>query len=724
MASRYLQQVEDAVDLLIEKIGKNLVVGAPLGAGKPNHLLNAIYLRAQKDSSIKLTIATALTLEKPKGVSELEKRFLAPMVERVFADYPDLIYEIDRRDGRLPENIEIVEFYFPPGKYLNNSRAQQNYVSSNYTHVARDMMDRGVNVLVQMVSRADIDGKNMLSLSCNADVSNDLVPMMRSHQRSVMIIGQLNQNLPFMYGDALVNEDFFDVIVDNPAEYYQIFGPPKMSVSDADFLIGLHASALVRDDGELQVGIGSLGDALIYALCLRQDNNDIYQQVLEQLSIEKKNQEIINHIGGTNKFEKGLFGATEMIVDGFMHLYKSKILKKQVYDHVGLQRLINEGLVTCSFDKKILDLLVERRIISSRLSLDDFNFLTKFGIFKSNLTFKEGLIYLQNGDFLVPDLAEMHEKNEIISKCLGHSLKNGEIVHGGFFLGPQSFYHWLKELSEDQRRLFAMKSVLKINQLYGHEEIDRLHRKNARFINSCMMTTLSGAHVSDGLEDGRVISGVGGQYNFVAMAQELPDGHSILTMRSTRMSKGKLLSNIVFNYGHVTIPRHMRDIVVTEYGIANLRGKTDQEIIKALLNIADSRFQPSLLAQAKAAGKLAKDYTVPKDRQRNDPMLYQTILKRYKQQGFFSVFPFGTDFTETEKMLGKALKGLKADSDKGRLHMLGSIFLSLFSGEKAGHLPLLERMGLTGASNLRLWLFRKLLVNKFNQLGLGIVDKN
>ena len=68
-----------------------------------------------------------------------------------------------------------------------------------------------------------------------------------------------------------------------------------------------------------------------------------------------------------------------------------------------------------------------------------------------------------------------------------------------------------------------MRSVTSINQLYGHEEIDRLHRKNARFINTCMMMTLTGAAVSDGLEDGTVISGVGGQYNFVAMAQE-PSG--------------------------------------------------------------------------------------------------------------------------------------------------------------------------------------------------------
>ncbi len=97
--------------------------------------------------------------------------------------------------------------------------------------------------------------------------------------------------------------------------------------------------------------------------------------------------------------------------------------------------------------------------------------------------------------------------------------------------------------------------------------------------------------MSDGLADGRVVSGVGGQYNFVSMAHALPDARSILCVRTTRTSGGKTTSNIVWNYAHTTIPRHLRDIVITEYGIADLRGRTDHEVIAALLNVADSRFQ-------------------------------------------------------------------------------------------------------------------------------------
>ena len=116
-----------------------------------------------------------------------------------------------------------------------------------------------------------------------------------------------------------------------------------------------------------------------------------------------------------------------------------------------------------------------------------------------------------------------------------------------------------------------------------------------------------------------MVSGVGGQYNFVSMAHALQDGRLVMMLNSHRVKDGVASSNIVWNYGHMTIPRILRDIVVTEYGIANLRSKSDKEIIAALLNIADSRFQADLLAKAKAAGKIPSDYEIPERYRHNTP---------------------------------------------------------------------------------------------------------
>src|SRR5439155_1231998 len=184
---------------------------------------------------------------------------------------------------------------------------------------------------------------------------------------------------------------------------------------------------------------------------------------------------------------------------------------------------------------------------------------------------------------------------------------DGVVLHGAFFLGPKSFDRALREMPPDQIARIQMMPVSFTNELYGEEDRKRRDRVDARFINNTMMATLFGAAVSDGLDDGRVVSGVGGQYNFVAMAHELKGARSILLLRATHESK----SNIVFNYGHQTIPRHLRDIVVTQYGIADLRGRTDAEVAAALIAIADRRFQESLAARAKDSGKLPRDWPVP-----------------------------------------------------------------------------------------------------------------
>src|SRR5258707_14715572 len=174
---------------------------------------------------------------------------------------------------------------------------------------------------------------------------------------------------------------------------------------------------------------------------------------------------------------------------------------------------------------------------------------------------------------------------------------------------------------------------------------------------SCWMT-LFGAAVSDALEDGRVVSGVGGQYNFVAMAHELERARSILLLHATREARGGVESNIVFNYGHATIPRHLRDIVVTEYGIADLRGRTDAEVAAALIAIADARFQEDLARKAKAAGKLPRDWRIPGEALENTPEL---LAARLAPLGL-PAFPLGTDFDADELRLVPALTWLKRNA--------------------------------------------------------------
>lgn len=711
-----MRDVDQLVQSVIARVGRDIRLATPLAVGKANHVINAFYRRAKADPGLKLTIITALTLERPKGKSLLEQRFLALFVDRVFGDYPDLDYELDRLADRLPDNVRVIEFYFPPGKYLHHPKVQQEYISSNYTHVVRDLIDRGANVSAQLLVPSETPDGDTVSVSCNPDVSLDLVDLMHERWRRdgtpYAAIGQINPQLPFMYGDAEVPAATFDYILDDPACYYRPFGTPKLSIPDREYLVGLWLSTLIRDDGELQVGIGALGDAFVYALLLRQQQNDRYRALLEELGAQERFGEIIGRLGDTGLFDKGLFGGSEMVVDGFYHLYKAGVLKRVVYDDLPLQRLINEGLIDHRVASRTLELLLERRAVHSRLSREDFDYLVRFGVLREGLDYRNGEILTGEGEAISADLGDTPARERILAECLGDRLKRGAVVHGGFFLGPNSFYQALRELPSAERRLFNMRSVRRINQLYGHEEIDRLQRKNARFINTCMLVTLSGAAVSDGLEDGRVVSGVGGQFNFVVMAHELPDGRSILNLRASREEGAEVHSNIVWNYGHTTIPRHLRDIVVTEYGIAELRGKTDSEIIEELLMITDSRFQPQLMEQAKRAGKLRADYQIPEQYRDNTPERVLKVIAAHKAEGLFPKFPFGTDFTEAEQRLGGALKALKRKKRSKRL-LLPALLRALFSGSPPEYLrPYLELMGLWTPKSAEEWLFRNLLANE------------
>jgi acyl-CoA hydrolase len=713
------QDLEAIVDEVLRNVGTTINLATPLAIGKANHVINAFYRRAKKDQSLKLTVMTALTLEIPKGKSLLEKRFLEPFTQRVFGDYPDLDYELDRVENTLPRNVQVIEFYFPPGKFLNNPQAQQDYVSSNYTHAVRDLMDRGANVIAQLISPNEFD-QSKLSLSGNPDIALDLIRLMheRGERENVpcAIIGQVNPNLPYMYGDAEIDAGNFHYLYDDPDCYFRIFGAPKLSIPEEEHVVGVYLSTLIRDEGELQIGIGAMGDAFINALILRQKNNTRYREILQLLDVERKFGEIIERVGGTDVLEKGLFGASEMVVDGFIHLYEAGILKRMVYDDLPIQRLLNAGLIDHEVTPRTLELLLERKAVRMYLSRGDFDYLVKFGVFREGLMFDEGIIVTPDGQRISADLTSETDRQEILEHCLGDRLKGGAVVHGAFFMGPQDFYQRLKALPEAERRLFNMRSVRRINHLYGHEEIDRLQRKNARFINTCMKVTLAGNIVSDGLEDGRVISGVGGQYNFVAMAHELHEGRSIIIMRATRQERGRTVSNIVPSYGHTTIPRHLRDIIVSEYGIADLRGKTDGEIIEELMKITDSRFQPKLVREAKKTGKLRKDYEVPDAFRNNFSEKVTEKIHALRKEGLFPPFPFGTDFTEVELVVGKALKSLKRKSASKR-ELLPAILKAIFTlkiQDEQKHY--LERMKLWEPVGIEERFYRNLLANELKEI--------
>ncbi len=596
--------IEEAAGYLFSLFSAELRVAAPLGLGKPNGLLNLLYERAVQDSQFRLSIHTALSLNPPGGKG-LAKRFLDPFVLRQWGkDFPRLRYAEDAQRDRLPSNVQVHEFYVHAGKALGSLSLQRHYQSINYTHVAANLAREGVQAVVQIVAKDPVSGR--YSLSCNPDLTLDFLD-----RSDAVMVGVVHKNLPFLTGEAEVGEDFFDVIVEDPLSSHELFALPKTSVDEVDHCIGFYASQLVLDEGTLQIGIGSLSDALVASLLLRHTQNETWKKVRHTfLQGRSDNIEMAD-----SRFEKGLFGLSEMVMDGFMHLRKAGILKRCVEDGVYLQ--------------------------------------------------------------------------------------------GAFFLGSKEFYEWLRNLEGEDYSGLRMGRVSKVNDLYDPDEtLQRTQRKNARFFNTCMQVTLLGGAASETLEDGRVVSGVGGQYNFVAQSHELEGSRSILMLRSTRESSRGRTSNIVWSHGHLTIPRHLRDVVITEYGIANIRGKSDEATIQELLNITDSEFQEDLLKVAKRNRKISSGYQIPEWARNNTPKKVHSLIQVGRAEKIFAPFPFGSDLTPEEERLSFALENLKG---MRKPLILRGILVGLFTSPR-GFEKELARIGLENPRSLSEIMNRSLLL--------------
>lgn len=134
---------------------------------------------------------------------------------------------------------------------------------------------------------------------------------------------------------------------------------------------------------------------------------------------------------------------------------------------------------------------------------------------------------------------------------------------------------------------------------YVNNPIEIAKNDNMVSINSCLQVDLLGQVVSDtiGLSQ---FSAVGGQVDFVRGATMSKGGRSIIAMPST--ARGGTVSRIVpiiTEGSAVTTPRNDVNYVVTEYGIAQLKGKTLKERTKALIRIAHPAFRLQLMLEYK-----------------------------------------------------------------------------------------------------------------------------
>lgn len=604
---RQFKDADALVDRLIEMVGPELVVGVPIGIGKATNVVDALYRRAEADSSLRLSIFSGLTLEPPQARSEIERRFLQPLVERLYGQWPVPLYADALRRRNLPDNITVREFYLRPGAYLGNPLVQQSYTSINYSQVVAELVRTGVNVIAQLVSRRP-ESPGLLSLGSNPEITLDLLPRMRNEsRRPVAMVGEVNRRMPYMLGDAEIDESETDLLLCSDESDFPLFPLPSRRVEAADYATAMHVASLVRDGGTLQVGIGSLSDAVAHCLMLRDRHPEVFARVLKELPGGSTSPRRVV-AAETGSFETGLFASTELLSDALFALFESGVVRRPA----------------------------------------------------------------------------------------GSS--DESTMHVGFFIGSSDLYKGLRDLPEERRRLINMTRISDVNTLFGEEARKRSQRHDACFVNETMIATLLGAAVSDGLDDGRVVSGVGGQFDFVQMAHQLDDARSILMVRARREAGGRATSNIRYSYGHTTVPRHYRDFYVSEYGIADTRGRTDREVIEAMLGIAGAEFHDELIREAKSAAKLPAGWQKPADFAANTPARISEVIRSPEFREHFPAYPLGTELTGTEQRLARALLWLQGLAARPWSNIAT---LARAAGGGAGDKAALARMDLEAPTGIR-----------------------
>ena len=613
-----------AARAIADRVGPDIRIAMPIGIGKPVLLLNALYRLVEGNASLKLTIFTGLTLTRPRFRSTLEARFAGPLLQRLFPTYPEALYVAALRQNRLPANISVNEFFLQAGAWLGSAPVQQSYISLNYSHVARHLQRMETNVLAQVVAPHRDPGTPRLSLGSNTDLAFDMAGYIEARRKAgkpVAVAAEINDHMPYMPGAAAeVARDHFDLLLSPAAPHHELFAPPKEPVSLADYAMALNAATLIRDGGTLQIGIGSFADALAHALILRHTDNRAFRGLLEKLGTPLLPEAELA------PFKTGLYGCTEMLVDGFLALRRAGVLSRRVATPEG----------------------------------------------------------------------------------------GTALLHAGFFIGNAAFYRELREMAPASLAEIVMSPISYTNTLDGDTARKRAERRDARFVNTALTATLLGAVSSDALDDGRVVSGVGGQHDLVDMAHQLEGARSILAVRSTRRQDRRTISNIVWSYANTTVPRSLRDILVTEYGIADVRGRSDRDTIAAIVAIADSQFQAELQSKAMATGKLERAFTLPPAARDNTGHTIEAALGAARREGLLPLFPLGSDMTAVEQSLVGPLQAMK-NASYGELL---SILRAGAGGEpRPADQAALERLQLAAPKSLADRCWRTLVLGALRRSG-------
>ena len=234
---------------------------------------------------------------------------------------------------------------------------------------------------------------------------------------------------------------------------------------------------------------------------------------------------------------------------------------------------------------------------------------------------RHALTYMRDGSTLQTGIGAIPN---IVATELARGPLGGFGIHSEMFTTGLMQLHQAGKVTNDAKGVFDGVSVttfaLGTQELYGWLDgngdvaflpVDTVNdptviagNANLVSINGALSVDLYGQVMADSI-DGRQISGVGGHEDFVAGAELHLDAHSLICLRSTTERDGEVVSRIAGIPPEGTVvstPRHHTGVVITEYGAAELTGRTVRERAHLLVDIAHPDFRRDLREAADGLG--------------------------------------------------------------------------------------------------------------------------
>ncbi|MBD3405428.1 MAG: GNAT family N-acetyltransferase [Candidatus Lokiarchaeota archaeon] len=186
-------------------------------------------------------------------------------------------------------------------------------------------------------------------------------------------------------------------------------------------------------------------------------------------------------------------------------------------------------------------------------------------------------------------------EKEVVT-CKKKNLHRGKVI-ASFAMGTEKLYDYV-----DGNPFFEFHPSEYVNDPYIIGQNNKMIA-----INSALEIDLTGQVCADSIGH-KFYSGIGGQVDFIRGASRSPNGRAIICMESTAMNGqiSRIVPRLSEGAGVVTT-RGDVEVIVTEYGLATLHGKTIRERVLSLIAIAHPKFRNELLEAAKTMKYVFED---------------------------------------------------------------------------------------------------------------------